>query len=411
MSETIVVRDRRTRYQFSVHNDIIDQWFPIIGPVGFALYSLYTRMASSADESSYPGYDYIMSVLDIKNRHTVADYNNLLAWCSLVHITPGGPPNVSNTYYVLDVPEVTQEKQLAIRAAAQAEFEQRSDKRFLSLVLKRLDAWKPFSERTGRPATPRPVVMHPAQLPLPGADTALPSTENALANAANSQPSAANSQPSAANSQPSAATAQDQSSITILNNNPHEQSSSTESTKLTEDEMIAVSDLTDLIGLTEAQAHDLLKNHSLLKVRHLIALTVDYAQDNRAGYLLKCAQSGVLIPYSEEAIDKAIRKQRVTFDAVRTQAEPPPARQESDTDRMWRKVLEELSQQIRPDTFAFCLGNSKLLLNDGTATIAVRNEQACQVGARLKDTVRRALADIGEREIKALEFVCEGESQ
>lgn len=106
--EGIRIRDRRSKYQFSIHNRIVDEWFPIIGPQGFALYSLYVRMADSDREKSYPSLRMIRDHTGM-GLATISDYNHLLEWCDLIYIEEG-TRNKSNTYFILDIPEVTPEK-------------------------------------------------------------------------------------------------------------------------------------------------------------------------------------------------------------------------------------------------------------------------------------------------------------
>ncbi len=103
-NNTLIIRDRRGRSQFSIHNRIIDQWFPIIGPYGYSLYSLYVRMADQESEKSYPSIRMIASHMGM-GAATISDYNRILAWCRLIHIQDGGRTK-SNTYYILDIPEV-----------------------------------------------------------------------------------------------------------------------------------------------------------------------------------------------------------------------------------------------------------------------------------------------------------------
>ena len=158
----IVVRDRRARYQFSVHNTVIDQWLPILGPIGFTLYSLYCRMANHADERCFPGYTLIRSHLGL-GWSTISDYNKLLEWCELIHIEPGDRKR-SNDYYLLDIPEVTPDKLEEITNRIKSRLSPTST--FRKAVLQRIEAWQPlqanFADRSSRPA-----VISAAQLKLP----------------------------------------------------------------------------------------------------------------------------------------------------------------------------------------------------------------------------------------------------
>ena len=102
----IRVRDRRATRQFSIENRIMDEWYPIIERIGFTLYALYVRMANEkAGERSWPGYTTITQHLHV-SPGSVSNYNNLLVWCSLIHIVPGNRRR-PNDYYILTVPTVT----------------------------------------------------------------------------------------------------------------------------------------------------------------------------------------------------------------------------------------------------------------------------------------------------------------
>jgi ADP-ribose pyrophosphatase YjhB (NUDIX family) len=159
----IVVRDRRTKHQFSIHNAIIDEWLPIIGLPGYALYSFYCRMANQTDERCFPGYSLIRAHLGL-GFATISDYNRLLVWCGLIHIERGNCSE-SNDYYILDIPEVTSEKLRAIRRLATSELSE--DSTFVQALLKRLDNWQPLQAHWERARKTRPSVVHPAQMSLP----------------------------------------------------------------------------------------------------------------------------------------------------------------------------------------------------------------------------------------------------
>lgn len=159
--QIITVRDRRAKYQFSIHNRIMDDWLPIIGPQGYMLYSLYVRMANREDENSFPGYRMIQAHLGI-GPATISNYNKLLTWCGLIHIEAGNNTE-SNDYYILDIPPVTPEAIDSIRRQAIAAL--KSDNKFLTYVLKRLEEWKSLQTHWGRKKQ-RPIVIHSAQVAL-----------------------------------------------------------------------------------------------------------------------------------------------------------------------------------------------------------------------------------------------------
>ena len=163
MSELIVVRDRRQPLQFSVANVVIDEWLPIIGTTGYALYSLYVRMARIDDERCWPGYQMTAQHLGI-SKGSISNYNRLLSWCRLIHIEPGDRQH-ANTYYVLAVPEVTAERMIEIRRRAEGELSPGSS--FQRTVYDRLDQWEPIQALWGQSSQPLQVVR-PGQLVLPG---------------------------------------------------------------------------------------------------------------------------------------------------------------------------------------------------------------------------------------------------
>lgn len=198
----IRVRDRRTQYQFSIHNLLIDEWYPIIGVHGYALYSLYVRMASRDDERCYPSVRLIRAHMGM-SASTISDYNRLLRWCGLIHVESGGQ-NRPNDYYILDIPSVTPatmqlliervegeerrrvEERLAKAARfAEAGFLDKAEKlkakesdKFCQTVLKRLLQWRPISSYWQR-AKGRPQVIRPEQMQLFGSEAGDPRAEHA----------------------------------------------------------------------------------------------------------------------------------------------------------------------------------------------------------------------------------------
>ena len=178
----IIVRDRRKLNQFTIHNVLVDHWVPIIGQIGFLLYAFYTRLANKKDEKAFPGYTLIQKHLKL-GRGSISEHNRLLVWCGLIHIEEGNRRKV-NEYYILAVPEVTEEGIERIRGLIAADAERRRVERlaladkleaeaaafedgassqveqlkrvkklrsaaqdaFWVTVLKRLDGWRPISD-------------------------------------------------------------------------------------------------------------------------------------------------------------------------------------------------------------------------------------------------------------------------
>jgi hypothetical protein len=208
--EVICVRDRREKYQFSIHNRIIDEWVPIIGPLGYMLYSLYVRMASNDDERCFPGYRLIQDHLGI-GASTVSDYNKLLVWAGLIYIESGN--NIeSNNYYILDIPEVTPDRLEKLRQQAQQDLKPES--KFLACILSRLEDWRPIQAYWTQ-KKPKPVVVHPSQLSLLPADC-LESQGTPVAE----HPAPVAEHPTPVAEEGASATGVEQSESTIRINNP-----------------------------------------------------------------------------------------------------------------------------------------------------------------------------------------------
>jgi hypothetical protein len=160
--DQIIVRDRRQKHQFSIHNRVVDEWLPIIGQTGYALYSLYVRMANRDDERCWPGYTLISEHLGI-GRSSISDHNRLLEWCGLVHVEHGDP-NRPNEYYILDIPPVTPETLEKVRQAATNELGPKS--KFRQTILNRLEGRQPIQALWDSGGS-KPIIVHPAQMHLP----------------------------------------------------------------------------------------------------------------------------------------------------------------------------------------------------------------------------------------------------
>ena len=141
-NDTITVRDRRKPRQFSIDNVVMDQWLPIIGETGFAFYSLLVRLARKGEEKSFPGYTLISGHLGIA-RSTVSAYAKLLTFCGLVHVVAGNTHR-SNTYYILEPPEVTPERLELILLKVQGAWPENNSYR--KTFEKRIKAWKSLQQ-------------------------------------------------------------------------------------------------------------------------------------------------------------------------------------------------------------------------------------------------------------------------
>jgi hypothetical protein len=147
----IIVKDRRKPRHYRIDNVVFDEWLPLLGTIGYTLYSTYTRMADSSDERSWPGYQLIENHLNI-SPGSIADYNRLLAWCGLVHIEPGNPvTNTPNNYYILEPEPVSIELLHQIRRQATEHYA--PSHTFLIRLIERLENWRPLSSYYRNTAT------------------------------------------------------------------------------------------------------------------------------------------------------------------------------------------------------------------------------------------------------------------
>ena len=450
-NNTIVIRDRRQKHQFSIHNRLIDEWFGILGQTGFALYCLYCRMADARSESSYPGYSYIQALLGV-SRRTIADYNKLLSWCALVHVDPGEAGR-HNVYYVLDVPQLTPALLDRIRCCAQAEMDTSADARFNRMIVGRVDGWAPIAAcRRKRAGVARPASLSDTPHPPPGVPRTpgsspsvpprvspppsgihgipdgaartpdgVPGTRPGVARASHSVSgthpgavrtldSAARTPDGVARTPDGAARTPDQSRSTILTNNPHQQSSSTAGPD--EDALALVNDLIELIdGLKKEQALQLVAEHGVAACRHLMALTLDHARENPAGYLLRCASSPARLPYSEAEIARTIRRHR----ALRVEmshhdlsggqkgggagggdgGEPDAGPLDRKCAALWQVALAELSMTNSGVAQALAGSRLEAIGGDGTAVVRVRHRHVAE-NERLRVLIARTLIPIAK---------------
>jgi len=180
------IRDRRVPTEFSIHNHIIDQWFPIITTKGYTLYCLYCRMAGEEHSIS----NYAIARYTGMAANTMADYNKLLVWCGLIRIEPGTAPNTHN-YAILETPTVNAERIALLKGVAAAELDRRiqaqqteanrlqqigltaaaekmrhtSGNKFIAALLNRLQKWQPL-QVYGDHNQPQPPQAQPGQLLL-----------------------------------------------------------------------------------------------------------------------------------------------------------------------------------------------------------------------------------------------------
>jgi len=166
---------------------------------------------------------------------TISDYNKLLVWCGIIHIEEGHLTlNEPNEYYILDIPQVTDQSLAAIKSAVEVDMVRLATEReakarqleqgglhkdankvrnqrpgsFYSSLLKRLEQWQPIQSYWCE-SKERPAVTRPGQLALfPAPDGEHPAPDGEY---------------------PAPDPGAKQSITTIHNNNPHQQSTSTTS--------------------------------------------------------------------------------------------------------------------------------------------------------------------------------------
>jgi hypothetical protein len=316
----IVVRDRRTSHQFSVHNTVIDQWFPIIGMTGLAIYSLYVRMSNQKDERCWPGFTLIKSHLGISSS-TLSDYNRLLTWCELLHIEPGNQKQ-SNNYYILDVPEVTPDKLTEI--ADQARKLPKSS-RLKKPLLQRVKDWQPlqahFSDR------PKPDVVPASQLSLPIGGSSLSEPDSSLSELGSSLSEPGGSPGEAGSSLSEAASSLSEEEQSEVNNpkrtirsqqsegnNPKSTSSRTgrRNGGTADDADLPLSSLNDLmksINIRDLKAQRkmvrLVEEHgyTLSELSVMYEIAREKADKNPTGYWMRWIESGQHMAGSSEGVD------------------------------------------------------------------------------------------------------------
>lgn len=111
---TIVVRDLRTPESYLIENVVMDDWYGVIGPVGYGLYGLLVRLRSKETLYSYPGYTLITAHLRV-DKSTVSRYCWLLEECGL--ILREKLPGQSVNYWILSAPSVTPETLARLKKA------------------------------------------------------------------------------------------------------------------------------------------------------------------------------------------------------------------------------------------------------------------------------------------------------
>ncbi len=174
--QTITVRDRREPRQFTIHNRLVDAWYPILGSRGFALYAFYVRLANRKDERAFPGFNLIQEHLGF-SRSTIADYNRLLVWSGLIlieHRVLANKRRFRNDYFILPTPVADKDTLHRLRQrvdCALVDEKQARRVKFLEMIIARLDAWQPIQTIWARNKRQREIKVVHAQLALEFLDT------------------------------------------------------------------------------------------------------------------------------------------------------------------------------------------------------------------------------------------------
>lgn len=151
----IHVRDRRKPKQYIVDNLIMDEYFPLIGPLGYSVYSQLVRMSNErSGEQARASLRMLCAHLGIKSRAVLGYYISLLEITGLVFkdlpevIVQQGKKKVkkklgnrSNTYYILDVKPVSPERLKAIKTAVKTN--QSFSDSYRALFLEKIENWRP----------------------------------------------------------------------------------------------------------------------------------------------------------------------------------------------------------------------------------------------------------------------------
>lgn len=153
----LTVRDRRRVKQFTIDNMILDEWFPLIGETGFAIYSLFVRMSNpNHGESCSVSFSVMAEHLNMHNS-TLSNYISFLELCGLIyrdrpeiilHDHEGRPVkrrqgNRANTYYVLDIQTISRERLNELKTAVS---EHAFTHDYQSFFLGRIETWRPIQK-------------------------------------------------------------------------------------------------------------------------------------------------------------------------------------------------------------------------------------------------------------------------
>lgn len=174
----IHVRDRRKPRQYIVDNLIMDEYFPIIGPLGYSIYSLLVRMSNERDgEQARASLRMICAHLSIESRSALGYYITLMEIFGLIFkdlpeavIMQNGKRvkkkmgNRTNYYYILDVKPVTPKRIKEFKTAVKTN--ETFNDSYQDLFLKMLDDWRPIQSLWRPKGKKIKTVVGQDQLPL-----------------------------------------------------------------------------------------------------------------------------------------------------------------------------------------------------------------------------------------------------
>jgi len=159
---TEIIDDERSSF-FQTKNEVMHEYFPLIGATGFSLYSFYKSMANRTDgNTAFPSFDLVEKHLGLA-RTTTNCYNWLLEQCHLLRIVRGNSRE-NNVYRLLKVEPVTEELLASLTQALQPlDTDGKEWARFKANRLEVVKNWQPlrahFKAKPAAPveATPAPI--------------------------------------------------------------------------------------------------------------------------------------------------------------------------------------------------------------------------------------------------------------
>jgi len=139
---TSVVQSAVEHDHYRVKNWVAQEWLPIIGVHGMAIYDV---LSSSANREHGNSWFFSLNTLSEYmqiSRQTIILYSWLLEACDLIHVTSGDETH-ANVYTILEPSHVTAEALDKLRTTLSLETEVgQSWREFKQATLKRIDKWK-----------------------------------------------------------------------------------------------------------------------------------------------------------------------------------------------------------------------------------------------------------------------------